>query len=219
MEILKVLVGSRAHGLHNDDSDYDYRSVFVAPTSKILSLGAQPKSTVWIEGTGAGRTDDTSWEVKHFLDLAVHCNPTILEVFVAPVVQASEFSYRLRGLFQYIWSPVAVRDAFIGYGHNQRKKFLDNKDNRSNKYAVAYLRVLYQARELLSKGYLPVDMQLTEVYDTLKRWRLGNMSSGEVIDTTEEWTYKVHCASAGCTQKPDVERANDFLLDIRRQCW
>lgn len=32
-QVLKVLVGSRAHGLHNQDSDFDYRGVYVAPTS------------------------------------------------------------------------------------------------------------------------------------------------------------------------------------------
>ena len=37
-EILKVLVGSRAHELHNKNSDYDYRGVFVLPTSEIFSL-------------------------------------------------------------------------------------------------------------------------------------------------------------------------------------
>jgi len=41
--ILKVLVGSRAHGLANKDSDYDYRAVYVLPTSKILSLGYKYK--------------------------------------------------------------------------------------------------------------------------------------------------------------------------------
>jgi predicted nucleotidyltransferase len=31
-QILKVLVGSRAHDLYTEDSDYDYRGVFIYPT-------------------------------------------------------------------------------------------------------------------------------------------------------------------------------------------
>jgi predicted nucleotidyltransferase len=34
--ILKVLVGSRAHGLANEQSDYDSRSVYVTSTKEIL---------------------------------------------------------------------------------------------------------------------------------------------------------------------------------------
>ncbi|MBI2020193.1 nucleotidyltransferase domain-containing protein [Candidatus Daviesbacteria bacterium] len=36
--ILKVLVGSKAHGLANKDSDTDYRGVFVESTSEILAM-------------------------------------------------------------------------------------------------------------------------------------------------------------------------------------
>ena len=48
--LLKVIVGSRAHGLAGPESDYDYRGVFLHPTSHILSIGAKPKQTDWVEG-------------------------------------------------------------------------------------------------------------------------------------------------------------------------
>ena len=80
--ILKVLVGSRAHKLDDKDSDYDYRSVYVTPTSNILSLNAKYSKTNWIEGN----IDNTSYEIGHFLHLATKCNPTIMEVFKTPIV-------------------------------------------------------------------------------------------------------------------------------------
>lgn len=37
--ILKVLVGSHAHGLAGPDSDRDFRSIFVMPTVELFRLG------------------------------------------------------------------------------------------------------------------------------------------------------------------------------------
>lgn len=36
--ILKVIVGSQAHGLATPASDFDYRGVFVVPTKEILCV-------------------------------------------------------------------------------------------------------------------------------------------------------------------------------------
>ena len=45
-EILRVLVGSRAHGLAQPDSDYDYRSVIRYETRDLLALGPKPKERI-----------------------------------------------------------------------------------------------------------------------------------------------------------------------------
>ena len=226
--ILKVIVGSRAHGLAGPESDFDYRGVFLHPTSHILSLGAKPKTTDWVEGvplpeggedTARGKVDDTAWELGHFLHLATHCNPTILEVFAAPVEAATEDGERMRAMFPYIWQPHGVMAAFIGYGLNQRKKFLDGKDVRPHKYAVAHLRVLYQAHVLLTEGHLPVLMAGSPIHDTLKRWRAKDYTVGEVVETCLAWDHRVREAWPICTQKQDLGPVNDFLLDVRRRHW
>ena len=107
--ILKVLVGSRAYGLADENSDYDYRAVYVLPTSKILSLEYRYKGNDWIEGD----EDNTAYEIGHFLKLAVNCNPSILEIFKAPVAYAMEDGVKLRELFPYVWNPKGVFDAFV----------------------------------------------------------------------------------------------------------
>jgi len=221
--ILKVLVGSRAHGLHTDQSDYDYRGVFVQPTADILKLGGTLKQTSWIEGrepNEAGKKeDDTAWEIGHFLNLATHCNPTILEVFAAPIVEATEEGKELQALFPYIWNPKAVRDAFIGYGLNQRKKLLENKDNRPWKYACAYLRTLIQAEQLLSIGVLPVDMRFHEEYGTLMMFKNKIGTPGAVIDKCLVMQRRVEALADGCKHEPDLEKVNEFLLRVRSKHW
>lgn len=217
--ILKVVVGSRAHGLADPESDYDYRGIFVNPTCEILSLFGSTKQTSWLEKDKAGGEDDTAWEIGHFLHLALHCNPTILEVFTAPVVEATAEGRALKGLFPAVWHPKKVRDAFVGYGLNQRKKFLERKDARPNKYAGAYLRVLCQAEHLLRTGDLIVNMTGHEEFDTLKKWRAGHYRTGEVIDKCLYWQARVEAAAEGCKHEQQPDMVDGFLLEIRRNHW
>ena len=217
--ILKVIVGSQAHGLANPKSDFDYRGVFVVPTSEILKIGGSVKTTSWIEG----KEDDTSWEIGHFLTMATHCNPTVLETFLSPPVNVPELTVlgqELRDLFKYVWNSNDVKNAFIGYGINQRKKFFDNKDQRAPKYATAYLRTLYNAWELLSTGTFSIDMSRTPIFDDLKRYKAGNYKPGEVIQNCWDWETRVLSAfKRNPDKKTNVEPVNEFLLKIRKLYW
>lgn len=229
-EILKVLVGSQAHGLANKDSDFDYRAVFVVPTSELLSLGAKPKTTSWLEG----KEDNTSWELAHFLNMAYHCNPTILECFLAPLIcshsktiaddtcQAHHpLAFELRALFPHVWNSVDVSNAFVGYGLNQRKKFLDDKEGRGPKFAVAYLRTLYQAYELLTTGTFTVRIGDLEVIgELLKDWKAGKYDVGEVVGLCYDWEQKVKKAFKDNPDKQtNREPINEFLLKVRKENW
>ncbi len=214
--ILKVVVGSQAHGLATPESDFDYRGVFVIPTVEILKIGGHTKHTSWMEGKG----DDTSWELGHFLFLALKSNPTILETFLSPIEEVHPLGRELRALFPYVWNSKLVRDAFIGYGLNQRKKFLEAKDNRPHKYAAAYLRVLYNAHELLTTGTFTIRIAKTDIGETVRRFKNGDYTVGEVVQTCHEWQKKVEAAfEARSDKKADLERVNKFLIMAREKCW
>lgn len=229
--ILKVVVGSQAHGLAGPNSDFDYRGVFVVPTTEILKIGGHTEQTSWIEGN----EDDTSWEIGKFLNMAMHCNPTILETFLSPYAKLADptqpvidgelsmrslrFGEELRSLFTYVWNANDVKNAFIGYGINQRKKFFDNKDKRAPKYAAAYLRVLYNAWELLSTGTFNVDLRNTEIYDQVKRFKSGEFTHGEVIESCWSMETRVLKAFESCKKESDVRPVNDFLLKVRKEFW
>jgi predicted nucleotidyltransferase len=217
-QLFKCLVGSRAHGLHLPDSDYDYRGVFIVPTSHILELGRTTKNTHWIEGDD----DNTSWELGHFLQLATKCNPTILESFLSPVEESTPLGDELRALFPYVWNSQYVRDAFIGYSHNQRKKLMDGKDERPHKYATAYLRTLHNARELLETGTFTMNVGETEFGEYLMRVKYADpdISMGEIIDRCNKLEAAVHEAYAKNPDKEtDVEKVNEFLLKVRKENW
>lgn len=220
-QILKSLVGSRAHGLATENSDYDYKGVFVVPTSEILGIRGHSKHAVQLERDGAGNAvqDDVSWEVSHFLTLAVKCNPTILEVLASPKYEANEWGERLRQCLPFVWNPNGVRAAFIGYGMSQRKRMLDDREDGWHKYACAFLRNLVAGEALLRTGSVLVDTTGHEMHATLFRFKSGECSKGEVIDACTVWCAKVEAAYAACKHMPRLDLVDEFILDLRKHYW
>jgi len=250
--LIKVRVGSHAHGLAGPNSDVDHRGVFVQPTSELLKIGGTSQQTSWVEGT----VDDVSWEVGKFLFLAQKCNPSILECFLAPRVmhvpvwdvnilgekeehlepfiarpgeerrseisKEDRFGTELRDLFPYLWSSKGIRNAFVGYGLNQRKNFLkDPQGVRGPKYAAAYLRTLYNGWELLTTGAFTINVGSTPFGKVVSRFKEGNYSGpGEVIEYCYEWQQHLERAYTDNPNKEtDLEPVNEFLLKIRKEYW
>ena len=215
--LLKVLVGSHAHGLATPESDRDYRGVFIVPTSDLLRLGSSTKTVQWIEGN----EDDTSYELGHFLYLATKSNPSILEVFKAPVVETTSEGEALRNLFPYVWSSKGVFAAFDGYSLNQRKKFLSDEEQfsvRRWKYAVAYIRVLLQGISLLSTGDFSLEVGSDQ--SALRSIKNGEWKKGTIIDFAESLREQLKLSfSRNPDKTADLEVVNDFLLQLRKASW
>ncbi|TKB87273.1 MAG: hypothetical protein E8D43_06110, partial [Nitrospira sp.] len=157
--ILKVVVGSHAHGLAGPESDKDYRSVFVLPTAELFRVGFKYQGTRMMKE----EADETSWEIGHFLQLALQGHPLVLETLVAPVVTMDDWGAELRQLFPRLWSAQAAHESFLNYCDNQRKKMLEKKDGRPAKYAAAYVRVLFNLCELLERGTFSIRISETPV--------------------------------------------------------
>lgn len=210
--ILKVLIGSQAHGLAGPESDADYRSVYVMPTANLFRVGFRYQGTRMTKETA----DETAWEIGLFLSLALECYPLVLETFLAPVVSADEWGRELRDLFPSVWSARQAYEAFMTYAANQRKKFLDKKDGRPAKYAAAYVRVLYNLCELLDRGTFTVRIAETEVGADLARLKAGQVRPGEVIDMGEHWAGVATQRLAACTHRAVPAAVDAFALRIRK---
>jgi len=221
-QILKCLVGSHAHGLNSADSDKDYRGVYITPTSEILSLNHKYKGNNWMEGV----EDNTTYELHHFLSLAMKCNPSILEVFVAPIVKEdptednwglSEYGGELRDLFPYIWNPKGVYDAFVGYGLSQQKKMLDNHLGRWQKYAIAYLRTLKNLIDLLKTETFSLYIEEGEFRDKLIYIKEGKYAVGDIINMANDMIEEAKEALPKCINEPSYEKVNNFLIKMRKE--
>lgn len=222
--ILKALVGSRGYGVFDDNSDHDYRGVYVVPTERILSLGYKYKGTHWIEDK-AGGMDDTAYEIGHFLQLASKCNPTILNTLKAPIVEMDEWGQKLKGMFRSFLGAQQCHDAFLGYGLNQRKKMLDNKDERWHKYGAAYLRQLWYLRELFQTGDYSFVLADNWIKRVLREIKNKEWTPGRIIDQCQYMkasiTYEFHPEQwkDQVPVEPNLEAINGFLIDIRKEFW
>ena len=209
--ILKVLVGSHAHGLASEESDRDYRRVYVIPTEDMFQLGFKYPATQWTKGDG----DETAWEIGQFLLLATQGHPLILETLLAPVITADEWGEQLRLLLPAMWSPQKAFEAFTNYANNQRTKFLDKKDGRPAKYAAAYIRVLYNLCELLASGSFQIRVEVSPAGEQLAHIKNGQYRLGEVMDWGEELTQRAQQLTAACRNESDLPGINAFLVGIR----
>lgn len=231
--ILKSIVGSKAHGLDTPKSDIDLRGVFLVPTSELLSLGYKEKAVAWVEGQGE---DATAYEISHFLELACRSNPSILEVLVSPIKETTEEGTELRNLFPYIWNSIGVFNAFKGYSNNQRKKFIEDKDDRPWKYAVAQIRTLLLGIELLKLGTMTVNVEEqqnnygdfswdADKGESIKEILMG-MKEGYFRDKgfVIDWAISLEkqlteAYSENPNKQTDHEKVNNFLLNVRKNNW
>ena len=239
IELLKVLIGSRAHGLAREDSDYDYRGVYIAPMTRIAlsEIGGVKTTESWRKDEGE---DSASYEIGHFLKLALKSNPNILEVFKAPIIDMHKImmpvwpntqmqdlwgekgiplGQELRDLFPSVWSSKAVYDSFSGYSKNQLRKYVDDLvGERARKYAIAAVRSFKMGFDLLTTGDFTVDVrESTELFDDIVKIRDGKYTAGEIFEVLELYRGRLDDAYNGSdTHYADIPAVADWLTKVRR---
>lgn len=226
--LLKVLVGSRGYGIHDPDSDYDYAGVYVFRTQDLLKIVLRkedrPKTTHWVEDKPGGE-DETYYEIGHFMELALKCNPTVLNILKAPVVNNDGlFGEELPKLFPAFIDMHQLFNAFIGYGVSQRKKMVENKDNRWAKYGVAYTRQLFYLRQMLATRDYVFEIKDEGEKKVLTEIRNLRWSPGQILDycrvlrvELEAEAHRQKLLTRPSTQ--DLNKVNMFLLNVRKAHW
>lgn len=223
MKVLtEVLVGSRLHGLHNEQSDYDYRGVRIHPLKDVLSPFKTLKNTSWIEGD----IDNTSYELSDFCKQATHGNATILEVFFSnKIKQTTPIADEMRANWQKFIDTDRMVMASRGYASNQLNKMqlfddIGVKDQRrTSKFAIAYCRVLWQCAEFLKTGEFPC--QITDL--DLRKFLLL-IKAGWKDEYIPECTERFAALQANVTEawktapklKPDVKWIEEFIYEAYR---
>lgn len=211
--ILRVIVGSRAYGLDNEQSDTDVRGIYLPPAELQWSLYGVP------EQLENDERQECFWELQKFLVLALKANPNVLEcLYTQQIEHATPLARELLAMRDAFLSKLAYQ-TFNGYVLSQFKKL--EQDLRTTgaikwKHAMHLVRLLLSGIGLLRTGELPV--RVTDHRERLLAIKAG----GESWDSVNAWRLALHkefeqaFAEAKLPERPDYERVNAFLVRARQ---
>ncbi|MEQ2005185.1 MAG: nucleotidyltransferase domain-containing protein [Limisphaerales bacterium] len=212
--IYRCVVGSRAYGLDQDDSDTDQRGIYLAPADLQWSLFGAP------EQFEDNASQSCYWELQKFLTMALKANPNILECLYSPLVEkATPLGAELVALRQGFLSQM-IFQTFNGYAMSQFKKIEQDIRNQGAvrwKHAMHLLRLLLTGAATLREARVPVRVEAHR--DRLLVVKRGEMPWADV----DAWRQELHrdferaLAETKLPERPDYESANLFLLKARRE--
>ena len=212
--IFRCVIGSRAFGLDDDQSDTDYRGIYLPTAEMHWSLYGVPEQ---IENDA---TQEHYWELQRFLILALKANPNVLECLYTPLIEKStplaDELLQMRSIFL----SRLVYQTYNGYVASQFKKMQSDLKNQGRvkwKHVMHLLRLLISGINVLKHG-------LVTVHVGNHREQLLAIKRGEVPwDETERWRLSLHAefdqalTTTNLPDRPDYERANAFLIQARRR--
>jgi predicted nucleotidyltransferase len=211
--IFRCIIGSRAYGLDDDQSDTDYRGIFLPPTEWHWSLYGVPEQIECHE------TQEQYWELQRFLVLALKANPNVLECLYTPLAEKTtplaEELLQMRSVFL----SRLVYQTYNGYVMSQCKKMeadLRTQGEVKWKHVMHLIRLLISGISVLRNGFVAVRVEE-------HREQLLAIKRGEVAwDEIEKWRHSLHAdfdravSESKLPERPDYEQANALLIKARR---
>lgn len=211
--ILEGITGSKAYGLDHADSDEDIKGIYVAPTREILGLYPVKETIDHTE------PDWTYHEVGKFIQLAMKCNPTILEMLFLDGYKVLGKHGKMLVDNRHLFLSNIVYKSYGGYAISQARKlnargsFGNGRNKRYEKHARHCFRLLKQGRELLETGTLTVRVSPAQREEL---FAISKLPVDELVERFEKEFGEFDKIQSVLPDKPDVERINELLLKIRK---
>ncbi len=211
--IYRCVVGSRAFGLDTDESDTDRRGIYLPPAELHWSLYGVP------EQLENDQTEEVYWELQKFLVMALKGNPNILECLYTPMVEdITPLGQELLDMRSAFLSRL-VYQTYNGYVMSQFKRMkadLRNQGKLKPKHVMHLIRLLLSGIHVLRAGLVAVDVgEHREQLFAIKREEMP-------WEEVEAWRLRLQLefdealAQTDLPERPDYQRANDFLVKARR---
>jgi predicted nucleotidyltransferase len=211
--IYRCVVGSRAYGLDDSQSDIDRRGIYLPPADRHWSLYGVPEQ---LENPVV---DEVYWEAQKFVIMALKANPNVLECLYTPLVEhVSPLAQELLDMRSKFLSRM-VYQSYSGYVASQFKKLQTDLRNKSEikwKHVMHLLRLLIAGVQTLESGHVPV--HVGEHREKLRAIRRGEIA----LDDCEAWRLELHkkfdaaLEHSPLPERPDYAAANDWLIHARR---
>ena len=211
--VYECLVGSRAYGLHTEESDEDIRGVYLPPATMHWSLFGVP------EQLEDHQNDRVFWEVGKFCKLALKSNPNILEIlFTDKIIKVDPAFQTILDNRDAFLSKLAY-NTYCGYAMAQLKKLKQDLRNRGEirwKHAMHLIRLLLSGIHLFRHHDVLVDVGCYR--DDLLSIRNAEMDFSKI----DEWRlgleemFEKELSRTSLPDQPDYERVNGILVEMRK---
>lgn len=239
-EILRVLVGSTAHGTGEDgQEDRDEMGICVPGPEYVIGFGdfeqyifrTQPDHV----RSGPDDIDLTVYSLQKWMKLAASGNPSVLmPLFVDDdLVLKSALPGKLLRLHSDKIISKRAGQCFLGYMQAQRERLLGARGGKhtnrpelvkkygfDTKYAMHMCRLGMQGVELLETGRFSVPMRELE-RNWLKTLRVGGIGKEAALIVAESYEHRIKelLDETDLPDEPDREWINDFLIEVHQWWW
>ncbi len=153
--LYRVIVGSQSYGTAVEGSDIDYKGVYAQDIDELIGFGYKEQINT--------TKDDTSYEIRRFLELLETANPTVLEMLFSPedciVEKHPAFDILIKNRDKFLTKKCLF--SFGGYAIAQIKKAkgLDKKMNWekeriTRKTPIDFTYVFVDGKTMSIKEYL-----------------------------------------------------------------
>jgi uncharacterized protein len=211
--IYRCIIGSRAYGLDDENSDTDRRGIYLPLANLHWAMYGVPEQ---IENKA---NEECYWELQKFLVLCLKANPNVLECLYSPLVETcSPIAAELLELRSIFLSQL-IYQTYNSYVLSQFKKMEQDLRNHGEvrpKHAMHLIRLLLSGITILREGFVPV--QVEQHREALLAIKYEQTS----WDAVNAWRLRLHeefdraFSQTQLPERPDYDRANDFLLRARR---
>jgi uncharacterized protein len=211
--IYRCIIGSRAYGLDDEHSDTDRRGIYLPPANLHWAMYGVPEQ---IENKA---NEECYWELQKFLVLCLKANPNVLECLYSPLVETcSPIAAELLDIRSIFLSQL-IYQTYNSYVLSQFKKMEQDLRNHGAvrpKHAMHLIRLLLSGITILQEGFVPVRVeQHREALLAIKYQQT-------TWDEVNAWRLRLHeefdraASQTQLPERPDYDRANEFLLRARR---
>jgi hypothetical protein len=212
--IYRCVIGSRAYGLDDEQSDTDRRGFYLPSAQMHWSLFGVP------EQLENDETQEAYWELQKFIVLALKANPNVLECLYSPIVElATPLAQELLSIREVFLSKL-VFQTYSGYVASQFKKMQTDIRNQGRvkwKHVMHLIRLLISGIDVLREGELIV--RVRDQRDQLLAIKRGEWTFAQVDAYRKQLQIEFERSfqETSLPDRPDYERANAFLIEARRR--
>lgn len=223
--ILKTYGGSLAYGTNLPSSDIDYRGVCIPPIDYLLGLQH------FEQHESLQPNDVVIYSLKKFVNLAMSCNPNILDIlFTRPedILFKNKFGDELLKIKNDFITKRAFK-SYVGYANAQLKRMSAVDKNAAGKRlnsvnafgfdtknAMHLIRLLRMGKEIMQNG--EINVYRNDRLDLLKI-RNGERTLNDITDEANSLFYEIHTLylKTSIPTEPDFHKINNWLIKIEKE--